>query len=122
VKLKSYHIVLSVLVVCTAFAQQAAAQQITDTFNRCFYNPPMIMAPKINYDSVWAFAKNKGNVQSRIITHAASFTKVAGISPAGSMASWGVFCHAEHRFRQSTRLPLYLRLGSVEMVNRLEGK
>jgi hypothetical protein len=35
---------------------------------------------------------------------------------------WGWFCHAEHRFRQTTKIPLFVRLGSVEQANRLEGK
>jgi hypothetical protein len=35
---------------------------------------------------------------------------------------WGWFCHAEHRFRQTTKVPLFVRLGSVEQTNRLEGK
>jgi len=35
---------------------------------------------------------------------------------------WGWFCHAEHRFRQTTKIPLFVRLGSVEQTNRLEGK
>jgi hypothetical protein len=35
---------------------------------------------------------------------------------------WGWFCYAEHRFRQTTKVPLFVRLGSVEQANRLEGK
>ena len=35
---------------------------------------------------------------------------------------WGWFCHAEHRFRQTTKVPLFVRLGSVEQTERLEGK
>ena len=35
---------------------------------------------------------------------------------------WGWFCHAEHRFRQTTKIPLFVRLGSVEQANRLKGK
>jgi len=54
------------------------------------------------------------------------FTAIA--KPAGPIATgtntlgWGWFCHFEHRFRQNTRVPLYVRLGSVEQTNRLEGK
>ncbi len=36
--------------------------------------------------------------------------------------AWGWFCHAEHRFRQTTKVPLYVRLGSVQQTNWLEGK
>ncbi len=35
---------------------------------------------------------------------------------------WGVFCIGEYRLQQKTGVPLYLRLGSLEQVNRLEGK
>lgn len=44
------------------------------------------------------------------------------IATGTATLGWGWFCHFEHRFRQNTRVPLYLRLGSVEQTNRLEGK
>lgn len=44
------------------------------------------------------------------------------VSPALSMQQWGWFCRAEYKFQQTTKLPLYLRLGSKEQADRLEGK
>jgi hypothetical protein len=46
----------------------------------------------------------------------------APVSPALSMQQWGWFCRAEYKFQQTTKLPLYLRLGSKEQADRLEGK
>jgi hypothetical protein len=44
------------------------------------------------------------------------------ITPDYFTRRWGIFCETEWRFEKKTGLPLRFRLGSLEYVDRLEGK
>lgn len=47
---------------------------------------------------------------------------LARLAPDFILQQWGVICVGEYRFEKKTGLPLRFRLGSLDYVNRLEGK
>ena len=118
---KSYNILLMCGLVFMGSVMQATGQY-KPAFNRCFYGPIQPPATKISYDSIWAVAQHQGFYLRTPSLNASVRKQAPVISPAWHMATWGLFCHIEHRFRQTTKVPLYLRLGSLAHTNRLEGK
>jgi hypothetical protein len=44
------------------------------------------------------------------------------VAPDYFIRNWGIFCEGEWRMEKKTGIPIRLRLGSLEYVNRLEGK
>jgi hypothetical protein len=44
------------------------------------------------------------------------------IAPDFITRQWGIFCQGEWKLEKKTGIPLRVRLGSLEYVNRLEGK
>lgn len=47
---------------------------------------------------------------------------LARLAPDFILQKWGIICVGEYRFEKKTGLPLRFRLGSLDYVDRLEGK
>lgn len=43
-------------------------------------------------------------------------------NPGNPFAHWGIMCISEYKLEQKTGIPLRVRLGSLDYVNKLEGK
>jgi hypothetical protein len=78
--------------------------------------------PKPDYRVLWKQSVTSFNQPNPTKPVFSATNSIRPISPAAVKTHWGWFCHAEDRFRQTTKVPLYVRLGSVEQTNRLEGK
>lgn len=46
---------------------------------------------------------------------------ILSIAPNNIYNNWGVICKQEWKFEKATKIPLKIRLGSLEYCNKLEG-
>lgn len=62
------------------------------------------------------------NMLSPFETQSADFSKKISTNLGNRFSHWGIICIGEYKWEQKTGIPLKVRLGSLEYVNKLEGK
>lgn len=72
-------------------------------------------ATQINYSPVF-------NKYSLLLPELGNSSKKISTNLGNPLAHWGFMCVGEYKLEQKTGIPLKLRLGSLEYVNKLEGK
>jgi hypothetical protein len=71
--------------------------------------------PQVNYSPVF-------NKYSLIHPLLGNSSKKISINSGSPFAHWGFMCIGEYKLEQKTGIPLRIRLGSLDYVNKLEGK
>lgn len=102
IQIKNWNNICALAAIFLTFSTKIEAQVIDSVQLRAKASHPILM----NQSS------------SVLLLQAQSAQKFSG----NPMSNWGFFCVGEYRFQQKTGIPLRLRLGSLEYVNKLEGK
>ena len=101
-------------------AMQASAQEhLPDKLPRAFAFVPR----KISSDSLFSLISNPTNPKAKGRLQVDFYQNLPPtLAPNLSMQQWGWVCRAEYKMQQATKIPLYVRLGSKQYADRLEGK
>ncbi len=100
----------------------AKAQQASILLPNAYSLKDSVKLPEIAKKNLLTPLENGINLQAVFRLHAPSLGATGLIRPDYFTRQWGIFCEGEWRIEKKTGIPLRVRLGSLEYVDRLEGK
>lgn len=100
----------------------AKAQQASILLPIAYSLKDSVKLPEIAKKNLLILRENGINTLTPIPWHSPGIGAAGAIRPDYFTRQWGIFCEGEWRIEKKTGIPLRVRLGSLEYVDRLEGK